>query len=108
MRIFSSENRAFGDCSPAGAGLPADHAAADRGRAAQSDRLHKSPPRKMVARSWSPLLGHLVDQYSRLVTMPGWGTGYFPSEPSRNGARLSNASLSTSGASSWSQWSISS
>ena len=44
--------------------------------------------------------------YSRLVTMPGCGTGYLPSASASNGAGPSMVSLSTSGANSWSQLSI--
>ena len=39
-------------------------------------------------------------QYSRSVTTPGCGTGYFPSGPGSSGAGESVVSLSTSGANS--------
>ena len=39
-----------------------------------------------------------VQAYSRLVTMPGCGTGYLPSSPAGSGAGESIVSLSTPGA----------
>ncbi len=47
-------------------------------------------------------------QYSRLVMIPGCGTGYLPSGPACTGAGESIVSLSTPGAYSWSELSISS
>jgi len=64
-------------------------------------RLNCSLYRGLKLRNETP-----AAQYSRVVTMPGWGTGYLPLASAINGAGESMVNLSTSGAISCSQFSI--
>jgi len=53
------------------------------------------------------MLAYAKSLYSRSLTIPGWGTGYLPSELGFRGAGESIVNLSIPGAISWSQLSMS-